>query len=218
MKRSIIRCVMIICFMIFLCFMVTSTQWRVEKHSPSDAVPEQTAFFFPTGKNSEQYRFTTSFYWNHGNMPEVAEVVINEIGRGENGVLYSAKINIDADFEERYSLGFDRFQLGYFYVMRDKIYLIKNQEVVDTFQKEEELIKAGTVVCQEIEKKDSIEGEKGWHEYITVSGDICEFHSYNDLVETGYYEGFAWERGKGLISYWSGFGAGRDSIDLELLP
>ena len=43
---------------------------------------------------------------------------------------------------------------------------------------------------------------------------VCTYRSYNDLTETGYYERFVWEKGKGLIEYKSGFGAERDRIYL----
>ena len=61
-----------------------------------------------------------------------------------------------------------------------------------------------------------MEGKKGWHESITVNGDICEYRSYNDLTETGYYEGFLWEKGKGMLEYRSGVGAEMDGIELQI--
>lgn len=63
-------------------------------------------------------------------------------------------------------------------------------------------------------KEDSLKEEKGWHEEIMVEGTVCTYRSYNDLTETGYYERFVWEKGKGLIEYKSGFGAERDRIYL----
>ena len=79
---------------------------------------------------------------------------------------------------------------------------------------EEDFIARGTVVCQEMGKEDSLKEEKGWHEEIMVEGTVCTYRSYNDLTETGYYERFVWEKGKGLIEYKSGFGAERDRIYL----
>jgi hypothetical protein len=58
--------------------------------------------------------------------------------------------------------------------------------------------------------------EPGWHHYVTVNGDIIESHSYDKQVESGYYETFIWEKGRGLIYYASGYGAERDSIELTI--
>lgn len=36
--------------------------------------------------------------------------------------------------------------------------------------------------------------EKGFHHWLEAKGDKREFHSYSNLVETGYYELFIWKR------------------------
>jgi len=73
----------------------------------------------------------------------------------------------------------------------------------------------GYIVCQNEELKDPLdENVKGWHHYIKVDGDKRESHYYNTAVDTGYYENMIWERGKGLISYRSGYGALREAIEL----
>ena len=115
----------------------------------------------------------------------------------------------------RYFYGRDRFFLGYFYVSEDKIYRIDENKMEEVnIKNEEDFIARGTVVCQEMGKEDSLKEEKGWHEEIMVEGTVCTYRSYNDLTETGYYERFVWEKGKGLIEYKSGFGAERDRIYL----
>jgi|InofroStandDraft_1065614.scaffolds.fasta_scaffold80913_2 hypothetical protein len=82
---------------------------------------------------------------------------------------------------------------------------------------EEKIMSAGTVVCQEQEKRDILgAGENGWHEWIVVDDEQREYHSYNNLTETGFYEQFIWERGYGLIYYMSGFGADKDRMELAL--
>jgi len=58
--------------------------------------------------------------------------------------------------------------------------------------------------------------EEGWRESIVYDGFMCEYRGYNTLVETGFYECFIWEKGKGLIMYKSGFGAEKDDIELNL--
>lgn len=75
------------------------------------------------------------------------------------------------------------------------------------------------VICQEEELKDSLdEDQKGEHEYISINENQRQrqYHSYNNLVESGFYEAFVWEQNRGLVSYWSGFGAAKDGIELYL--
>lgn len=74
------------------------------------------------------------------------------------------------------------------------------------------------MVCNEGGKEDPLgDDEKGWHEYIVVDGNRREYHAYSNLVETGYYECFVWEVGRGLVRYWSGYGARSNDIELYLL-
>lgn len=111
----------------------------------------------------------------------------------------------------------DRLTLGYFYVQEDKIYKIDTY-YFDKQKTIAELLLDSAVVCQENELEDDLdEDEKGWHQYIKIDGSIREYHAWNNLVETGYYEAFTWEKGKGLVYYRSGFGAERDGIELTLI-
>jgi hypothetical protein len=110
----------------------------------------------------------------------------------------------------------DRLNLGYFYVQKDKIIRIPPTE--DNLQGvgKDILPLDSVIVCQDNEIEDTLsKEEKGWHQYIKINGDTCEFHSYNNLVETGYYESFTWEKDRGLIYYRSGYGAERESIELK---
>lgn len=109
--------------------------------------------------------------------------------------------------------------LGYFYVRQDTIYKINpTQADLNQLLAGEELPKDSLLVCQNEAIQDTLEeDEKGFHQYLDVNGDRREFHSYNNQVETGYYESYIWEKGKGLIYFKNGFGAGRASIELELI-
>lgn len=49
-----------------------------------------------------------------------------------------------------------------------------------------------------------------------ADGSRREYRGYNTLTETGYYESFIWEAGKGLVEYRSGYGAGADAVELLL--
>jgi len=125
--------------------------------------------------------------------------------------LYELKLSSIKDIAQK------RLSLGYFYVQKDRIYKIDpTKENLDRL-KNKELPKDRVIVCQNEEVKDTLgEEETGWYHYIEVNGDKREYHSYNNLVSTGYYEAFTWEKGRGLVGYRSGFGAERDSIELEL--
>lgn len=138
---------------------------------------------------------------------------INELATLKNGKLYELKLE---SFEGAPNA---RLSLGYFYVQNDKIYKIEpTEENLSKIKTSEELPDGGVIVCQDSEIIDTLgEEEPGFHHYMEVNGDKREYHSYNNQVSTGYYESFTWEKGKGLISYRSGFGAESESIELEWL-
>lgn len=173
----------------------------------------QTPFFFDHG--TEMVEFEAEFAGTPFGEYEQAKIQVEQVAQGENGILYTLMIESDAEAAGRYSYGGDRFFLGYFYVTEDKIYRMDEAEMEVDIKNEEEFPAKGTVVCQETGKEDSLKAEKGWHEMITVDGTVCTYRSYNDLTETGYYESFVWEKGKGLIEYKSGLGAEKDRIYLR---
>lgn len=149
-------------------------------------------------------------------LPDKVELFINEVLRFKNGILYELKIAYDEDFSGRIYYDWDRFHLGYFYIQKDKILLLREPDILNKIKTEEDIILYSTVVCQNEELKDALkEEEKGFHQYILINGNKKEYHSYNNLVETGFYETFIWEKGVGLVSYRSGFGAEKDGIELH---
>ena len=173
----------------------------------------QTSFFFDYG--TETAAFEAEFASTPFGEYEQVKIQVEQVEQWENGILYTMMIESDTEDDSRYFYGRDRFFLGYFYVSEDKIYRIDENKMEEVnIKNEEDFIARGTVVCQEMGKEDSLKEEKGWHEEIMVEGTVCTYRSYNDLTETGYYERFVWEKGKGLIEYKSGFGAERDQIYL----
>ena len=173
----------------------------------------QTSFFFDYG--TETAAFEAEFASTPFGEYEQVKIQVEQVEQWENGILYTMMIESDTKDDSRYLYGRDRFFLGYFYVSEDKIYRIDENKMEEVnIKNEEDFIARGTVVCQEMGKEDSLKEEKGWHEEIMVEGTVCTYRSYNDLTETGYYERFVWEKGKGLIEYKSGFGAERDRIYL----
>lgn len=177
---------------------------------------DRNPFFFEDDVAIADYN--ARFTFTGLDLPNEVELLITEVLSYENGIMYELKINYSEDFRGRNYYGWDRFHLGYFYVQKDKIYLIQDQNVFDSIKTEEDIINSGIIVCQEEEMKDALnENEGGWHEYILVNGNQREYYGYNSLSETGFYEMFIWEQGKGLIEYKCGFGAEKDDIELSLI-
>ena len=162
-------------------------------------------YFFKESENKIRYELRCHF---QNDFSGTAYVLVTEVKCLEEGTLY--EIKIDADEAECYA--YDRFQLGYFFVTEEQIFRV-SEELLE--QDAEEWAKTENVICQEEEMEDAVEG-KGWHKYICIVDEKCEFHSYNDMVETGFYENFTWEKGKGLVEYRSGYGAEKDAIYLRL--
>lgn len=133
------------------------------------------------------------------------------------GILY----NLKAEMEESFSVGDagnqekEDLELGHFYVQADKIYLVRDLEIrQDTT--EEDLIEAGTVICQSESKAENEETRNvlGSHEMIKVADGKCAFYGHYDIrEEDDFYEYFIWQEGKGLTGYRSG----HDEVeDIEL--
>lgn len=103
-------------------------------------------------------------------------------------------------------------------MQKDTIYKIDlTEENLSKLKTSGELPSGSIIVCRNDEIKDELDkDEPGLHHYLIADGDKREYHSYNNQVATGYYETFIWEKGKGLINYRSGYGAARDSIELQL--
>ena len=102
---------------------------------------------------------------------------------------------------------------------KDKIYKIEpTEENIEIIRKENKIPTESNIVCQEGEIKDNLKQEqKGYHQYLLVKDDLREYHSYNNMVESGYFETFIWERNIGLKYYKSGYGAEFSLVELELL-
>ena len=111
----------------------------------------------------------------------------------------------------------DRLFLGYFYVTSNQIYRVNDYDLDEgNFAFLDDLSESSVIVCSDKDIGNQMAPEeKGWHQSISVVDGKSEYHSYNNQTESGFYETFVWEKGKGLVVYRSGFGAERDSIDIE---
>lgn len=174
---------------------------------------EATNYFFEKGISSWTYE---GRFLQLSMQEEQIELSVTEVKHFEEGNLYELMWNCNKDAKDRY--GVDRRYLGLFLVLDDCIYLIRNRDTKEELTTVDEFRHIGTLVCSKYGKEDILEeNERGWHEYILVEDNRSEYHGYNNLVETGYYECFVWEIGKGLIEYRSGYGAESDAIEVYLL-
>lgn len=188
---------------------VSSTSNQKDTNDAKEEIVDNEFFF---NRNISQINYKGEFLFDDIIEQDV-KLNINEKANLKNGKLYELKLELTEGVPD------DRLSLGYFYVQKDKIYKIyMTEENLIELKASEELPDGSVIVCQDNEIKDTLgEDEQGFHYFLEVDGDKREYHSYNNQVDTGYYESFTWEKGKGLINYQSGFGAERDSIDIQLI-
>lgn len=211
MKRSLLV-ILLAC-----CFLCGCSQERINQKDSSEPAAKYAKYFFANEVITREYIAVFSGFYEE---PEYLEVtlLVTEVQRYKDGILYELKIESDGEELEKYKEYRGDWQyIGLFFVQGEEIYLIRGEVAPNEFQTAEEFQNIGTLVCNETGKEDSLEeNEKGWHEYIVVDGDRREYHAYSNMVETGYYECFVWEAGKGLVRYWSGYGARSNDIELHL--
>lgn len=189
---------------------VNSTSEQTDANNNSNIEIVNNSCFFKS--NISQMNYKGKFLFDDIVEQDV-KLNINELASFKNGKLYELKLDSIEGVPN------DRLSLGYFYVQKDKIYKIEpTEENLSKLKTSEELPDGSVIVCQDEEIKDTLGKDKpGFHHYLEINGDKREYHSYNNQVATGYYESLTWEKGKGLINYRSGYGAERDSIELQLI-
>lgn len=176
------------------------------------AAKSDNSYFFPQDVTSCTYEGTA--FWEPSAQPAEIVLSITKVQSFGEGDLYALEINHGENAEDRF--GVDRSRLGSFLVQEDKIYFLDSACAKGESLTAEAVINTGKLVCNEAGTMDVLdENEGGWHEYILVDGNKREYHGYNNLTETGYYECFIWELGKGLVEYRSGYGAEADAISLS---
>ncbi len=186
----------------------------VESNSITSATNVDNLYFFKNNISHISYQGTFLFA---ANSEEIAKkevkLYINKVGNLKRGKLYNLKINSVKNIPS------DRLNLGYFYVQKDKIYRFSlTRESLNKFKVSEKVPSGSSIICSNKQIKDALgENKRGWHQYLKLNGSKIEYHSYNNLVETGFYEDFTWEKNVGLVNYRSGFGAERDGIELQII-
>jgi len=129
-------------------------------------------------------------------------------------------------------LAVERLQL-YFYVTNDEIYRIwshvydndalirfsnNDDLLILTLDTEEKILNNSYLVCRKNAASDEKgrNDEPGMHNVIEIDGNRIKSRMWNvkQNGDTDFYEVFVWESGRGIVSYKSGFGAGRDMLYL----
>ncbi len=94
-----------------------------------------------------------------------------------------------------------------FFVEKQKIYYLES----DVKKNKEMDLKDMQLVYQKEDLKRG--GETNYS--ISYSKDRTEFVLYNDKVETGYYKRIEWGKNRNIISYETGYGAGKDIFKIK---
>lgn len=181
----------------------------------------ENSYFFPKGTDALDFGLRGQYFINP--MPEETRLTVELVKSYGSGNLYELKFYEDYSGTGRYSggtrEGWDRFHLGYFYVRGEKIYRIMDIDAEGIMNwSEQELMTKGQLVCQSEPMDDQLDSEeKGFHEVIVIEGNTCRYSSWENYVETGFFETFVWEKGKGLMEYYAGYGAGAEYLELESL-
>lgn len=200
---------------ILLCFIGCGNPEKLNTESTiSEDIIAAESFFFSPGIEAQRVNIVSTI----PDLPNKMDLLIIHIKSYPKGDLYELRLDYENEFSSRDYDGWDRRNLGYFYVEENLIYRVKENEAdgICTWS-EEELKNTGTIVCQESPLEDKLgEEARGFHETIDIDGNFCIYKSYYNNVETDFYEGFIWEKGKGLVNYYSGYGA--QSFYLEINP
>ncbi|URZ09709.1 hypothetical protein [Clostridium felsineum] len=178
--------------------------------APNNKSSVTNPFFFNSGTSNITY--SGDFRFGDPEKKNV-QLHINKIAILKNGDLYDLKL------DPIYGASSDRLDLGFLYVQGDKIYKITpTNDNLNMLKTSDKLPADSLIVCQDTEIKDTLkEDEKGIHSSLKVDGNTREFNTYNNRVDTGYYEYITFEKNKGITYFKSGYGAERDQLELKLV-
>lgn len=180
--------------------------------TPSVAPPNEPndigdTYFFSDSKQHITYSGAIEFGGDFQNI----SVVLNIYRESSIVDLYELKLDKIEGIPE------EKLNLGCFFREGLTIYRVNSQIDMSGIIDKSDIILNSVVVSNDEPISDVLGGEeRGYHHWIDVYDNKCEYHSYSNQAETGFYEIFVWELGKGLVEYESGFGAERDSIHLTM--
>lgn len=153
-----------------------------------------------------------------------------KVAKLKKGVLYHLKI----EQPSKCKIPLKRLSLGYFYVQKNKIIRIwenndyqaqgnvwtLSKKTLNRIIKTSEIPKYSATIWQKKTYKDTLKDDKlDWHQYLQKIQDSpkkrLRYGGYYQYPQhSGYWETFIWEEGTGLIYYQSGY---RDGVDYIML-
>ncbi len=204
----------ILLYFLFCVLFLSACGKKNQETIPSNLVEKSNLNSFFLENKFKLVKFKGRFSSEDGDIIERdVSIQIEKMIELKSGIIYKLKIQPIRGVSE------ERLLLGLFYIQKDKIYKIEpTEENIEIIRKENKIPTESNIVCQEGEIKDNLKQEqKGYHQYLLVKEDLREYHSYNNMVESGYFETFIWERNIGLKYYKSGYGAEFSLVELELL-
>lgn len=176
--------------------------------SAASSATAANPFFFPVA-DGHVYRGVFGFAENDGEQDVTLSV--QTAAQVKDGVLYHLCFSAVDGVPET------RSDLGCFYVTPQRIVRLESENDAQAFASTGALPADAEVVCGDMAVEDALESEeKGWHHTMQPEGDRRVSESYSNVVDTGYYRNMTWQRGVGLVEFESGYGAGRDSLQLTL--
>ena len=187
-------------------------------------------FFFPAGTTIVTYE---SSYWTCCHISGNINLHVSLIKEIDEGYLYALQL----DQPEKGQIGCiggyvqmssERLHLGFFYVTPETIYRRRAPQDFTDYADS-----AISMVIEEVENQImddwaivssndtighvAIDGQ--WRSFVEIEGNRRIFRLFSvDSFHgaTRFYERFVWEEGKGIVLYFSGWGAMRDHMEINL--
>ncbi len=183
------------------------------------------------GSGKVKFEARAGFYDEWGDVPALeykTKMNFIKVAKLKKGILYHLKIEQASDLK----IPTKRLSLGYFYVQKNRIIRIwenndyEAQGNVWTLSKKaliktSEIPKYSATIWQKKTYKDTLKHDKiDWHQYLKKIQDSpkkrLRYGGYYQYPQhSGYWETFIWEEGTGLIFYQSGYRDGVDFIRLK---
>ena len=186
------------------------------------------------GSGKVKFDVSAGFYDEWGDIPALeykTKMNFIKVAKLKKGILYHLKIEQASDLK----IPTKRLSLGYFYVQKNKIIRIwenndyeaqgnvwtLSKKTLNRIIKTCEIPKYSTIVWQKKTYKDTLKHDKiDWHQYLKKIQDSpkkrLRYGGYYQYPQhSGYWETFIWEEGTGLIFYQSGYRDGVECIRLK---
>lgn len=195
---------------------------------------EADTFFFPDGAGTKQVEAKNTFFVDDEEnlIPTESRLLVEELVNYPDGTLYAIKLDCKEEFSARYDLSsgdlysgeslwngyWDRLHLGYYLVQGNTIYRVREQDSIDDIESwsEQEIIENAVIVCNESGVPDCLgKEEQGYHQGVNAAGALRNYYCYYYVKDGGgtyFFEGITWEKGKGMVKYYAGYGALRDFL------